>query len=315
MPADPSKDRLLITSASGKQAGKLLPLLSEWQNIRLAVHSSSSKARLQQDYPRAEVIQADLYSPSDCASLLENVTTAIHIGPSYHSHETEIGKMMIDAAVAAYSNGNGVFKHFILSSVLNSQFSKMLNHDYKRVVEEWIMESGIPYTILQPSTFMDNIPVAMLAQQDKPVYPALWSTENRFSMLALSDLAEVFKVVAEEREKHFYAQYPLTSTHQPISFGEALRVVEGKIGKQVMVEKKAFGDAVDALLKRLFKLEDAARADRRSRDTAERMILFYDARGLVGNSNVLEWVLGRDACQFEEFVDQAVSGKGEQSTR
>ena len=82
-----------------------------------------------------------------------------------------------------------------------------------------------------------------------------------------------------------------------------------------MVEKKAFGDAVDALLKRLFKLEDAARADRRSRDTAERMILFYDARGLVGNSNVLEWVLGRDACQFEEFVDQAVSGKGEQSTR
>jgi hypothetical protein len=45
------------------------------------------------------------------------------------------------------------------------------------------------------------------------------------------------------------------------------------------------------------------------------MSLFYDARGLVGNSNVLEWVLGRDACQFEEFVDQAVSGKGEQSTR
>ena len=96
----------------------------------------------------------------------------------------QVGKMMIDAAVAAYSNGTGVFKHFILSSVLNSQFSKMLNHDCKRTIEEWIMESGIPYTILQPSTFMDNMPVAMLAQQEKPVFPALWSTENRFSMLA-----------------------------------------------------------------------------------------------------------------------------------
>jgi uncharacterized protein YbjT (DUF2867 family) len=309
MPAEPSKDLLLITSASGKQAGKLLPLLSNWKNIRLAVHSSSSKVRLQHDYPHAEVIQTDLYSPSNCASLLENVTTAIHIGPSYHPHETEIGKMMIDAAVSAYSNGAGVFKHFILSSVLNSQFTKMLNHDYKRHVEEWIMESGIPYTILQPGTFMDNIPVAMLAKQEKPVFPALWSTENKFSMLALTDLADVFKVVAEQRERHFYALYPLTSTHRPISFAEALRVIEGKIGKDVVVERKAFRDAVDALLMRLYTLEDAEDVDRRSRDAAERMILFYDGRGLVGNSNVLEWVLGREALQFEKFVDQAIDEK------
>jgi uncharacterized protein YbjT (DUF2867 family) len=309
MPADPSKDFLLITSASGKQAAKLLPLLPNWKNIRLAVHSASSQSRLQQEYPHAEVIQTDLYSPSNCASLLKNVTTAIHIGPSYHPHETEIGKMMIDAAVCAYANGNGEFKHFILSSVLNSQFTKMLNHDCKRYIEEWVMESGIPYTILQPSTFMDNIPVAMLAQQEKPVFHALWSTENKFSMLALSDLAEVYKVVVEERERHFYAQYPLTSTHRPLSFGDALQIVQANIDREVVIERKEFKDAVDMMLKRLFKVEDASQADRRSRDTAERMILFYDGRGLVGNSNVLEWLLGRKALQFPGFVEQVVRGK------
>ncbi|KAE8853998.1 hypothetical protein HRS9122_00990 [Pyrenophora teres f. teres] len=303
MPADPSKDLLLITSASGKQATTLLPLLSHWKNIRLAMHSSSSQSNLEQKYPQAQVLQTDLYSPTNCDSLLEDVTTVIHIGPSYHPHETEIGKMMIDAAVSAYNNGNGVLKHLVLSSVLNSQFSKMLNHACKNNIEEWLLESGIPYTILQPSTFMDNIPVNMLAAQKDPVFPAMWSTQNAFSMLALGDLAECFKKVVEERETHFYAQYPLTSTHRPIAFEGAIRVIGEKIGREVRIERLAFGEAVDALLMRMYGVEDATTVERRRRDAAERMILFYDGRGLVGNSNVLEWVLGRKATQFGEWVD------------
>ena len=240
MPADPSKDLLLITSASGKQATTLLPLLSHWKNIRLAVHSPSSQSYLQHQYPYAQVLQTDLYSPTNCASLLENVSTVLHIGPSFHPHETEIGKMMIDAAATAYNNGNGVLQHFVLSSVLNSQFNKMLNHACKNDIEEWLMESGVPYTILQPSTFMDNIPVNMLAGQNEPAFPAMWSTQNAFSMIALSDLAECFKKVIEERETHFYAQYPLTSTHRPITFDEAMRVIGEKIGKEVRIETVSY---------------------------------------------------------------------------
>jgi uncharacterized protein YbjT (DUF2867 family) len=304
MPADPSKDLLLITSATGKQASTLLPLLSEWKNLRLAVKSKSSTNKLREQYPHAQVIQTDLYSPSNCFSLLQDVSVAIHIGPSYHPHETEIGKMMIDAAAVSYSHGTGPFKHFILSSVLNSQFSKMLNHDCKKEVEEWIMESGIPYTILQPSTFMDNIPVAMLAGQEKPVFPAMWNTDIPFSMIALKDLVEVFKTILYQREMHFYAQYPLTSTHTPITFAEAINTISEKIGKEVKIEKREYKDAVEALLKRLYGSNEGV--DQRSKDAAQRMILFYDNRGLVGNSNVLEWVLGKEATQFGEWVESKV---------
>jgi uncharacterized protein YbjT (DUF2867 family) len=308
MSADPSKDLLLITSAGGKQASTLLPLLTEWKHLRLAVKSEFSAKKLQQQYPHAEVIQTDLYSPTNCASLLKDVTVAIHIGPSYHPHETEIGKMMIDAAFTSYSHGKGSFRHFILSSVLNSQFSKMLNHDCKKEVEEWIMESGLPYTILQPSTFMDNIPVGMLAGQETPVFPAMWNTENKFSMIALKDLADVFQTVLGEREKHFYAQYPLTSTHEPLTFSQATRIISNKIGKKVTIEQMPYKDAVEALLKRLYGTNE--NVDQRSRDAAQRMIIFYDNRGLVGNSNVLEWVLGRQATQFDEWVDSKLaSGK------
>ncbi|KAF2122352.1 hypothetical protein BDV96DRAFT_142848 [Lophiotrema nucula] len=310
MSADPSKDLLLITCASGKQATRLLPLLSEWKRLRLAVHSSSSKDRLQSQHPHADVVQTDLYSPSNCAALMKDVNVVIHIGPSYHVHEAEIGYMMIDAAVESHQNGTGSLKHFILSSVLNSQLRKMMNHDCKRVVEEYIMESGLPYTILQPTTFMDNIPVQVFMQQEQPKFVSAWSTENKFSMIALRDLSEVFRKVLIEREKHFYAQYPLVSTHTTLSFGEAMSIISSKIGKEIQVSVAPYREAVDSVLVRLF--GEAVGVDQRSKDVAQRMILFYDNRGLVGNANVLEWLLGRSATQFGDWVDSRV---GEESQK
>jgi len=299
MPVDPSKDLLLVTSAGGKQASALLPLLSEWKNLRLAVKSTTSRDRLQQQYPHAEVTQTDLHSTGNCQHLLHDATVVIHIGPSYHPHETAIGKMMIDAA-----STSGTLKHFILSSVINSQLSKMMNHDCKKEIEEYIMESGLPYTILQPTTFMDNIPVAMLAKQDNPVFKAAWNTDIAFSMIALSDLADVFNTVLHQREKHFYAQYPLVSTHVPLTFGEAVATISRKIGKDVQIEKLEYKEAVEGLLVRLFGSNEGV--DQRSRDAAQRMILFYDNRGLVGNSSVLAWMLGREGMQFGEWVERQV---------
>ena len=311
MPVDPAKDLLLITSAGGKQASTLLPLLTEWKNLRLAVKSAASKDRLAQQYPHAEVIQTDLYSPANCTSLLQDVTVVIHVGPSYHPHEAEIGKMMIDAATTSYQSGHGSLKHFILSSVLNSQLSKMMNHDCKKQVEEYIMESGLPYTILQPTTLMDNIPVAVLAQQDEPVFRAAWRTDIPFSMIALKDLADVFKIVLCERERHLYAQYSLVSTHAPLTFGDAISVISERIGKHVKIERLEYKQAVDGLLMRLFGASEGV--DKRSKDAAQRMVLFYDNRGLVGNGNVLEWVLGRNATQFEDWVKGKLEDGSKQS--
>lgn len=304
MTADPAKDLLLITSASGKQASALLPRLKEWKNIRLTVKSAASKRRLQSQYPHAEVIQTDLYSSQNCAALLNDVIVVLHIGPSYHPHEAQLGRMLIDAAAASYANGTGILKHFILSSVLNTQLSKMMNHDCKKDIEEYIMESELPYTILQPTTFMDNIPIAMLADQEEPKFRAAWNTDVKFSMIALSDLAEVMQIVLEQREKHFYAQYPLVSTKERITFAEAMNIISSKIGKDVKIERLEYKTAVEGLLTRLFGTSEGV--DQRSRDAAQRMILFYDNRGLVGNSNVLEWVIGRRGLQFDEWVKAKV---------
>jgi hypothetical protein len=133
------------------------------------------------------------------------------------------------------------------------------------------------------------------------VYKIAWNTNIPFSMIALKDLAAVSRTVLYERECHFYTQYPLVSAHAPITFGEAIDVIGKKLGKIVKIEKLQYKQAVDGFLVRLSGTDESVR--QRSRDAAQRMILFYDHRELVGNSNVLEWVLRRNGTHFGEWVE------------
>ncbi len=66
-----------------------------------------------------------------------------------------IGKLVIDEARKA-----GV-KHFVYHSVLHPQTEKMNHHWQKMHVEEMIFESGLPFTILQPAPYMQNLLVRL----------------------------------------------------------------------------------------------------------------------------------------------------------
>lgn len=142
---------------------------------------------------------------------------------------------MIDAAVEEARGGN--FKHFVLSSVLNTQLRKMMNHDCKRYVEEYLMESGLSYTILQPAHLMEMFPVPLLIQQDNPVYTANWDPTVPFSFVALRDLGEAAAKVLNERETHYFAQYSLVSAG-PYPYTEVVKIVGKEIGKEIRIEQR-----------------------------------------------------------------------------
>ena len=298
MVAQPNHDRLLITAASGKQIGALLPLLSEWKYLRLAVRSDASASRLTSQYPAAEIVTTDLDSPSNIRSLMKDVNVVIHVGPPFHAREAEIGIMMIDAAVGAYNGSSGSLKHFIFSSVIGAQIDRMVHHADKRRVELHLIESNLPYTILQPSTFIDNIPVASLIKE--PVYPALWNVDTKFSLTTLRDNADAISRVLHEREEHFYAQYPIISTRLPTSFRQVLSVIETKLDKKITIKRLEEDEAVGLLLKR------ASDSSAYARDAVGRMAAYYSSKGLVGNYNTLKMVIKREPMQVAEWVDRAV---------
>ncbi|OCL10290.1 hypothetical protein AOQ84DRAFT_362532 [Glonium stellatum] len=131
----------------------------------------------------------------------------------------------------------------------------MPHRDCKRGVEECLMEAGLLYTILQPTSFMDNFPLALAVAAGAGRGAAGGAR-------ALVPRGAVF----------------------------AVRIVGERRGREVRIERLGFEDAVKALL---VGLKGTDEVDLRVRDAAERMLLFYKHRGLIGNSNVLSWLIGR----------------------
>ena len=92
---------------------------------------------------------------------------------------------MTDAAIAQ----KGPFNHFLYSSVLNTQLRKLLNHDCKRYVEEYLIESGLNYTILSPSNFTNQFPLQQALSSG--VAMARWNPNIRSSHTCLYDYTEM----------------------------------------------------------------------------------------------------------------------------
>lgn len=272
--------------------------------MRLVVHSQKSAERLQKQYPHAEVIQADMASPTDCERILQGASTVYWVGPSIHPHEKETGLNMIDAAVGESERQDSAFKHFVMSSVLNTQLRKMFNHDDKRYVEEYLIESGLNFTILQPGDFLDiSYPVKeWLATNEPAVRPMLLSGKSKSSLVVLKDLAEASAKVILEGERHYQAQYPLVS-FGPITYSEVTEQVAKAMGKPIEQKSVSVEEGADMLMQGLF---GSTHVPARSRDKAERLILFYRRRGLQGNSSILEWLLGRKPTSISEWVEAQI---------
>ncbi|KAJ5458139.1 hypothetical protein N7475_009527 [Penicillium sp. IBT 31633x] len=317
-------EMIVIICPGGRQCSPLIPLLynNPRFKLRLAAHTSKSAFDLQLQYPEAEVRPCDISSRLDCSDILRDATSVYHVGPSLHSREAEIGINMVDAAVVESQKPNTKFKHFVYSSVLGTQHRNLMQHDHKSRVEERLLLSPLNFTILQPTNFMDVYPVANLAQMETPSTECIWNIYNPHvanSLIALRDLAEVAARVLDEREVHYFAQYPLCSTF-PISDADVAKIIGKHIGKKIDVPTPTFEEGVTKALGLLYAGESgvysgdqvnadlrwpAAQGDLRpdiTRDGAERLILFYNRRGLKGNPSVLRGLIGRDPTSVDQWV-------------
>lgn len=193
----------------------------------------------------------------------------------------------------------------VYSSVLFPILRKLLNHDCKRYIEEYLVESGVPYTVLQPTHLNETFPIAKVLNDEKPVYPAAWNPDVKFSFCTTKDLGEASARVLEQREKHYWATYQLVSTPEPLSYTEVCKIVSKVIGKEIEVKPKAFEDAVSTMLSMVVgNLPHGG--EQATKEIGARMLLYYNDRGLVGNNNVTEMLLGHKTMTYEEWAKAKV---------
>ncbi|HJQ14744.1 MAG TPA: NmrA family NAD(P)-binding protein [Anaerolineales bacterium] len=279
---------ILITGAGGKTGRALIQALSKAESICALVRREEYISVIT-SLGAKKVIVGDMRDEATIGASMEGVRAVYHICPNMSPDERVIGNLVIREAQKA-----GV-QHFVYHSVLHPQIEKMQHHWQKLRVEEMIFEAGLPFTILQPAPYMQNLLAGWTSIIETGLLRVPYSIHAKFSFIDLEDLADVARIVLSE-PNHKNAVYELAGT-VPLSHLEVAEILNRVLKRDVKAEKLEIRDwrlgakglseyAVENLIK---------------------MFEYYDRWGLVGNPNVLRWLLKREPASFEGFIERTVN--------
>jgi len=281
---------ILITGAGGKTGRAVIrALVSKGEPVRALVHRSDQTQRLE-SLGVQQALAGDMNSRSTMARAVQGVRAIYHICPNVSPDELSIGQTVIAAARVA-----GI-EHFVYHSVLHPQTESMPHHWQKLRIEEQLLESGLSYTILQPTVYMQNILVHWKKILNEGIYPVPYPAETRLSYVDLDDVGQVAAIVLTE-SGHANATYQLVGT-PGFSQDQVAGILSQQLGRQVRVTTVP--------------LETWERQARRSGmgdyqvDTLLKMFRYYARYGLCGNPQVLSWLLLRPPLTLDNFIENTV---------
>src|SRR5665648_506433 len=134
---------MLVTGASGKTGKAVInKLVSDGLTVRDMVHTANKIKGLKESGCE-EVVVAYMLDSKSLNDAFKGVQQVYHICPNMNPYEEEIGQILIDASTKAG------LQQFVYHSVLHPQVEIMAHHWHKLKVEEQLMMSSLPFTILQ----------------------------------------------------------------------------------------------------------------------------------------------------------------------
>lgn len=274
---------ILVTAANGRTGRSVIAALARHGHNVRAFDIAPDTAELV-DLGATEVIAGDMLEPAHVARAVDGARAVIHIGPPLHPQEAHMGQVVVAAARTA---GVG---HVVQFSVTHPQLEPLLNHQAKLAVERAVLLARMPFTILQPMHYMQNIDIArvlatgILAQPYDPATP--------LAHVDLEDVAEVTARVVTD-PAHHYATYELCGDDFLNAHGLA-RVIASASGTAVSARQVPVAAAFAAV--------GGTAADDYRADAMVRLFDHYSRYGITGNPNVLGWLLGRPPTRFDTYV-------------
>ena len=284
---------ILVTGAGGKSGLAVLRALARiGVHARALVHRNDQIGAAQQA-GAAEAFSGDLLDKQNLVWVMLGVESIYHICPNMHPQELEIGLAVIAAAKAQRVG------HLVYHSVLHPQTEAMPHHWLKLKVEDSLLACGLPFTILQPCAYMQNIQGYWSAILKDGIYALPYSAGTRISMVDLEDVAEAAARVLTETG-HENAIYELAGP-EPLSQSEAAETMANALGRTVTVQeidRTAWKENVAGKGMPAYTVE-----------TLLKMFHYYEDYGFCGNPRVLEWLLGRKPRTFKEYIHRVISGE------
>ena len=274
---------ILVTGAAGKTGHAVIDALAQTGR---PVRAWLRRHEQAQNLKVADTLVGDLEDARLWREACVGVDAIYLICPNMYTREIEVGKLALQAA---QRDGIG---RFVYHSVLHPQTEEMPHHWQKLRVEEEVFRSGLPFTILQPCAYMQNV----LAYREQIAttgrYSVPYSVYSRFALVDLVDVAQAAAKVLTEHG-HAGAIYELAGPAN-LSSEEIAQALADQLRQPV-----------NAVQTPLESWEKSASASGLPGDTIEAlaaMFRYYDSYGLIGNGNVLGWLLGRRPTSLSHFA-------------
>ena len=147
---------ILVTGATGQQGGSLARLLLEKKHkVHALTRNTQSSAAQDLRNRGAIIVKGDLDDSDSLKRAVKDVESVFLMGMPFEDGtegETRRGNLMVE--IAKENN----IEHLVYSSVANADKNTGIPHfESKHKVEQHVKNLGIPYTIIGPTFFMENL--------------------------------------------------------------------------------------------------------------------------------------------------------------
>jgi uncharacterized protein YbjT (DUF2867 family) len=216
--------KILVTGATGQQGGSLARiLLQKKHKVYALTRSTQSPAAQHLKNKGAILVQGNLDDSDFLKRAIKDVDSIFLMGTPFEDGpeaETRRGKRVVDIA------HEEKIEHLVYSSVANADKNTGIPHfESKHKIEQHIKSIKIPYTIIGPTFFMENL-LGPGLQQGQLALPLSSSTILQQS--ALENIAEFSALVLERRKPFLGRRIDITSDE--ITGERAAKILSNELG-------------------------------------------------------------------------------------